>query len=118
MADRKLPPRDKRVLVRFLQRSKAEADAATQPQALDGEAAAEAEAQGAASAAGATEAQQGHPEFDGRRFVEVLETEHKLPESLHRLVTNAMTWSPPNEPVNSLEGERTGYGDCELFFWG
>lgn len=107
MADRKLPPRDKRVLVRFLQRSKAEADAAAQPQALGDEDAAETEAQGGASATGATEAQHGHLQFDGRRFVEVLEKEYKLSESLHRLVTNAMTWSPPNEPVNFLKRERT-----------
>lgn len=89
MADRKLAPKDKRVLVRFLQRSKADADVAA---GGDDQAAAAESAVDASAAAN-----------DTRPFVEALEQDFKLSPSLHRLVTNAMAWTGPNAPVSTQE---------------
>ena len=120
MADRKLAPRDKRVLVRFLQRSKAEAEAAAEaaaaaaaqaqegsPNAADGES--DAKDTAAEAAVTAAEAQAVLEKYKGRPFVDVLEAEYKLSKDLHRLVTNAMTWSAADETVRCWRGQCESY---------
>lgn len=75
MADRKMAPGEKRVLVRFLTRC-------GKPEAEEGTATDDAVDDG--------------PPLAGT-FADLLEQEFRLPARLRGLVTDTMTWSPPDE---------------------
>lgn len=83
MADRSIPPKDKRLLVRFLQHCMQDA-------ASDGDSEAAQPSQATASSSGE------EPSTAPGSFTHMLESEFKLPADLQRFIVNAMTWRDPS----------------------